>query len=116
MNAASPLSSPDAVDVYWRPGCGYCSRLMRVFDQSGVVVRSHNIWEDAAARRFVREHNDGDETVPTIAVGDQVVTNPSPRPFVEQLRADHPQLVGIAQPAGGAEGLFGRLRGRPAQA
>jgi hypothetical protein len=59
-----------------------------------VVVRLHNIWEDDGARDFVRRHNRGNETVPTVAVGAEVVTNPSPRPFLEQLRADHPGLVG----------------------
>ena len=108
MSSASPSANPDAVDVYWRPGCGYCNRLLRHFDRAGVAVRLHNIWEDDSARLFVREHNEGNETVPTVRVGDLVVTNPSPRPFVEQLRAEHPALVGGAEP----EGLFGRLLGR----
>ena len=114
MSSPPPAASPDpanpaAVDVYWRPGCGYCSRLLRHFDRAGVAVRLHNIWEDDSARMFVRDHNEGNETVPTVQVGDLVVTNPSPRPFVEQLRAEHPELVGgEAEP----EGLFGRLLGR----
>jgi mycoredoxin len=117
MTTSPPPVNPEAtdagaVDVYWRPGCGYCSRLLRHFDRAGVAVRLHNIWEDDSARRFVREHNGGDETVPTVAVGDVVVTNPSPRPFVEQLRAEHPHLVGESEP----EGLFGRLLGRSGDA
>jgi len=112
MSTTQSSPGPDAVEVYWRPGCGYCSRLLRHLDRAGVAVRLHNIWEDDGARRFVREHNGGDETVPTVAVGDVVVTNPPPRLFVEQLRSEHPGLVGEAEP----EGLFGRLRGRPGQA
>lgn len=108
MTSTPPTPNPDAVDVYWRPGCGYCSRLLRHFERSAVAVRLHNIWEDDDARRFVREHNAGDETVPTVAVGDVVVTNPSPRPFVEALRTEHPDLVG--EP--GSDGLFSRRRGR----
>lgn len=84
---------PDVVDVYWRPGCGFCSRLLRVFDQSGVQIRLHNIWEDDAARAFVQRHNEGNETVPTVSVGRNVVTNPSPRDFVNQLRQEYPALV-----------------------
>jgi len=112
MSSASPSASPDAVDVYWRPGCGYCSRLLRHFDRAGVAVRLHNIWEDDRARLFVRDHNRSDETVPTVAVGDVVVTNPPPRHFVEQLRSEHPDLVAGAE----HEGLFGRRRGRPGEA
>lgn len=108
MSSPSPPASPDAVDVYWRPGCGFCMRLRRHFDKAGVVVRWHNIWEDDRARRFVRDHNAGNETVPTVAVGDVVVTNPSPPAFVERLRAEHPDLVSADEP----EGLFARGRGQ----
>jgi mycoredoxin len=112
VNADQP-SGADAVDVYWRPGCGFCSRLLRVFDQSGVHVRLHNIWEDGEARRFVQQHNRGNETVPTVAVGPDVVTNPSPRDFVDQLRQEHPSLVtGPAPGSSAGAGLLGRLRGR----
>ena len=112
MSAGQP-SGPDAVDVYWRPGCGFCSRLLRVFDQSGVQVRLHNIWEDDGARTFVQRHNRGNETVPTVAVGRDVVTNPSPRDFVDQLRQEHPSLItGPAPSPSAGAGLMGRLRGR----
>jgi mycoredoxin len=94
----APDLEVDAVDVYWRPGCGYCGRLLRVFEQAQVTMRLHNIWEDEGARRFVQEHNGGNETVPTVAVGEDVQTNPSPRPFVEQLSQDHPSLVGAELP------------------
>jgi mycoredoxin len=105
-----PGDALEAVDVYWRPGCGYCDRLLRALGDSEVTVRLHNIWEDDSAREFVRRHNRGNETVPTVAVGTDVVTNPSPRPFVEQLRAEHPDLVGAAA---ASSGIFGRRR-RPA--
>ena len=91
-----PLPDPvvDAVDVYWRPGCGYCTRLLRTLQRSEVVVRLHDIWTDDEARAFVRAHNRGNETVPTVAVGDQVWCNPPPAEFVAALRRDHPDLVG----------------------
>jgi mycoredoxin len=85
--------TPQAIEVYWRPGCGYCDRLLRTLRDAEVTVRLHNIWEDDDARQFVRRHNRGNETVPTVAVGSDVMTNPSPRRFVEQLLADHPGLV-----------------------
>jgi mycoredoxin len=96
-------TTPDAVDVYWRAGCGYCTRLLRAFERAHVTVRLHDIWADDDARRWVRSHNRGNETVPTVAVGDEVYTNPSPGPFLDQLRQEHPELVG--EPA---RGLFGR--------
>src|SRR5664280_1084829 len=101
MMSTEPTNSPQdddavsAVEVYWRPGCPYCSRLLRHLDDAEVTYRLHNIWEDDGARRFVQAHNNGNETVPTVAVFDAVVTNPDPRAFVDALRLRHPDLVGI---------------------
>ncbi len=75
--------------VYWRPGCGYCDRLLRVLRAEGISLELHNIWEDPAAREFVQAHNNGNETVPTVVLGGSVRTNPDPRDLIlELLRAD----------------------------
>lgn len=81
-----------AVDVYWRPGCGYCGRLFRVLERAGVPARRINIWEDDDARRFVRDHNRGNETVPTVDFGGRVRTNPHPDDLIEEIRAAHPAM------------------------
>ncbi|MBS42002.1 MAG: hypothetical protein CMH83_02250 [Nocardioides sp.] len=64
--------------VYWRPGCSYCFRLrislgLRAGEAVWVDVTTDT---DASAR--VRAANGGDETVPTVVVGDETVTNPAP--------------------------------------
>jgi mycoredoxin len=100
----TPLS---AITVYWRPGCGYCFRLLRSLERDGIKADLRNIWEDDEAREFVRQHNRGDETVPTVVVGDVVLTNPEPKDLISLLRADHPQLV-TAEPT--QPGLISRLR------
>jgi len=84
----------DAVDVYWRPGCPYCGRLLRALEDASVRVKLHNIWADDEARTFVRAHNRGNETVPTVAVGAEVSTNPDPKAFVAALRSTHAHLLG----------------------
>jgi mycoredoxin len=93
---ASPAdtTSPTSVAVYWRPGCPYCSRLLAALERAAVRIELHNIWEDDDARTFVRAHNRGNETVPTVAVGDLVLTNPDPRAFIDELRREHAHLVG----------------------
>ena len=65
------------VEVYWRPGCPYCASLRRRLGRRGVPARWHNIWADDSARGFVRSVNAGDETVPTVRVGESTLTNPS---------------------------------------
>ena len=58
----------DAIHLYWRPGCGFCSMLRRRLDKAGIETVDHNIWEipdDAATVRF---YANGNETVPTVVV------------------------------------------------
>jgi glutaredoxin len=86
-------ASPSAVDVYWRPGCPYCNRLLRAFERAGVVTALHNIWEDDDARAFVQTHNRGNETVPTVAIDDLVVTNPDPAAFIDALQQKFPSVI-----------------------
>jgi glutaredoxin-like protein len=69
--------------LYWRPGCGYCVRLARALDAMDVEPELHNIWEEPDAAAFVRSVNRGNELVPTLVVGDQVLSNPS----ADQVRA-----------------------------
>lgn len=65
--------------VYWRPGCPFCLALrvgLRLTRTPHALV---DVREDAEASAFVRRHNGGDELVPTVAVGDRVLSNPSVR-------------------------------------
>ena len=66
-----------SVVFYWRPGCGFCMMLQRGLDANGVDYEAHNIWEDSDAATFVRSVADGNETVPTVVVGDRAMVNPS---------------------------------------
>ena len=87
------MTGVDAVDVYRRDGCWFCACLERKLAKSGLPVRYHDIWADDEARAFVRAHNRGNETVPTVAVGAVVLTNPSFRD-VERLVGDEaPHLI-----------------------
>lgn len=79
--------------VYWRPGCPYCRRLLGALERAGVRTRLENIWELDEARRFVTEHNDGDETVPTVSLGDRVLTNPDPQALISAIASDFPDLL-----------------------
>jgi mycoredoxin len=70
------------VVVYWRPGCLFCSRLRRALGPARSRVLWVNIWADREAAAFLREVNDGAETVPTVLLPDAVRTNPPPREVV----------------------------------
>ena len=95
---ADDTSSPGAaaaarVDLYWRPGCGFCSMLQRKLDKLGIERFEHNIWDDPADAAIVRQHANGNETVPTVVIGDRGFVNPSAGELVAHLAANHPELL-----------------------
>lgn len=94
VNASPAHAVPVEVEVFWRPGCPYCSSLRRDLDRRGVQAIWRNIWQDEQARAQVRAVNDGNETVPTVRVGDEVLTNPSGARVAELSG-----VTGAAEPA-----------------
>lgn len=73
----SPGAPEAEIVVYWRPGCGYCSSLVRQLEQYGVPFRDVDIWSDPEGSEYVRSVARGNETVPTVAVGPVPLVNPS---------------------------------------
>lgn len=74
MTATRP--APE-VTVYWRPGCGFCHALLSRLEGSVVAYEKVNIWEDAEAAAYVRSVARGNETVPTVRIGDRALVNPT---------------------------------------
>ena len=67
----------DEITVYWRPGCPFCLSLRAGLRRSRTPYRAVNIWQDPDAAAFVRSVANGNETVPTVTVGDTFFVNPS---------------------------------------
>ncbi|WP_430502872.1 glutaredoxin domain-containing protein [Micromonospora trifolii] len=88
---AADAQRASAVDgrpiVYWRPGCRYCLQLR--FSLGRLARGAHwvDIWRDPAAAAAVRAVAGGNETVPTVVLGDQAVVNPDRAWFRQQLRS-----------------------------
>ena len=107
----SPTSSGgsdtiDAVEFYWRPGCGFCMALDRKLSRAGIAMNKHNIWENPADADTVRSIANGNETVPTVVVGRKAMVNPSLGDVIAALSVEAPHLV----PEGGDEpGPLGRI-------
>ena len=85
MSRFSCTSSPRhngevTIEYYWRPGCPFCQklapRLRALGEQAGVAIAEHNIWEEPDAAARVRSAAGGNETVPTVFIGDQSLVNP----------------------------------------
>lgn len=67
----------DEVTFFWRPGCGFCTRLRSGLERAGVALDERNIWEDPDAAAFVRSVARGNETVPTVVVRGSALVNPA---------------------------------------
>ena len=113
---ADDTSSPDGtraprIDLYWRPGCGFCAMLQRKLDKLGIERIEHNIWDDPDDAAIVRRHANGNETVPTVVIGDRGFVNPSAGTLVAYLDEHHPELLPEGfEPA--EPGIAGRLVGK----
>ena len=77
----------DAVHYYWRPGCPFCSMLRRSLDKAGIETVDHNIWDDPGDAAIVRHYANGNETVPTVVIGDVGLVNPSAKQVKAKLGA-----------------------------
>ncbi|MCB0950701.1 MAG: NrdH-redoxin [Mycobacterium sp.] len=83
----------DGIEVLWRPGCPFCSRLRRGLRRHAIKTTEINIWKDQAAAARVRAVTGGDETVPTVFVGTLALVNPSVKEVVSAVEAEFPGRV-----------------------
>jgi glutaredoxin-like protein len=86
------------VEVYWRPGCGFCSTLLRGLRRSGLPLRAVDIWRDPEAAALVRSLADGNETVPTVVVGAHALVNPTVEEVLETVADQAPHLLPTGLP------------------
>ena len=100
--------TPDAITFYWRPGCGFCMGLERRLEKLGVPFEKHNIWEDPEAAAIVRSIANGNETVPTVVIGEARMVNPSADAVLTAVREQAPHL----DPGDGPEGAPRRVLDR----
>lgn len=87
------MDAARTIDFYWRPGCFFCMSLERSLVSSGFEFNKRNIWEDSAAAAYVRSVAGGNETVPTVAVGDVALVNPRSEEVIAVVRSEAPHLL-----------------------
>lgn len=99
---ADPAAREHPVTVYWRPGCGFCSSLLRGLERSGLAFDRVNIWEDEEAAALVRSVADGNETVPTVRVQDVALVNPTATEVLREVQERAPDHLpeGVELPEG----------------
>ena len=92
-SAPDTVETASQIDLYWRPGCGFCSMLQRKLDHLGIERVEHNIWDDDDDAAIVRRHARGNETVPTVVIGDTGFVNPSAGQLIDFLTEHRPDLL-----------------------
>jgi glutaredoxin-like protein len=97
MSGPEGTPTPVQIDFYWRPGCPFCMTLERSLDGLGLPLTKHNIWDNPADAAFVRSVASGNETVPTVQIGDTSLVNPSAKEVVSVAAREYPGFV-PAQP------------------
>lgn len=90
---SDPAATDPTVTVFWRPGCPYCSSLRRRLRGTGVPFDEVNIWNDPGAAAYVRSVAGGNETVPTVRIGEVAMVNPSAKRVVTELGRVAPHVV-----------------------
>lgn len=64
--------------MYSTTWCGYCRRLKKQLDESGISYVEIDIEQDPASAEFVGSVNNGNHVVPTVKFADgSTATNPS---------------------------------------
>ena len=72
--------------MYTTTWCGFCRRLKSQLARDGIEMLEVDIERDPAAAEFVMSVNGGNQTVPTVTIGDKVVlTNPSAKEVKRHL-------------------------------
>ena len=83
-----------SIELYWRPGCGFCMGLDRgLAKHEGLPIKRHNIWDDSKAAAFVRQHSNGNEIVPTVRVGETVLVNPTTNQVLAAVAQEMPEAL-----------------------
>lgn len=98
----------EAIHVYWRPGCPFCMSLDRALRDVEIPIERHNIWEDPEAAAFVRSVANGNETVPTVTVGNESLVNPSAKDVAAAVARVAPDRA-AAMASVTAPGPLGRM-------
>ncbi len=75
----------DTLEVFCRPGCPFFTGLRLDLKVRGISAQWRNIWEDPEAAAIVRAANGGNETVPTVRLGEVTLSNPSGREVARLL-------------------------------
>lgn len=114
QETGSQAAGPQEVTVYTRPGCPFCTSLRAGLRRQDLEFTEVDIWNDPSAAEVVRSIADGNETVPTVVIGDWSAVNPSAGKVMDAVGEHAPHLLPDAKP-GPVQGALNALGLRKSQ-
>ncbi len=67
--------------------------LERSLEKIDLPLNKLNIWDNPEYAAKVRSIADGNETVPTLVIGDVSMVNPNPGQVLQALQSEAPELI-----------------------
>lgn len=67
--------------------------LERNLNKLDLPLNKFNIWDNPQHAATVRSIADGNETVPTLVIGDAKMVNPNPKQVLQAVEAEAPHLL-----------------------
>ena len=61
------------IEIYMRPGCGFCMRALQFLDMKGLAYQQYDIWDEEGRQQEMRDRSNGGRTVPQIFINDQPI-------------------------------------------
>ncbi len=58
------------IEIYTRPGCGFCHRAKRLLDGKELTYQEYNIWEEEGRNEEMLKRSNGERTVPQVFIND----------------------------------------------
>ena len=109
----------EQVHVYGAPWCPDCKRSKQFLTEQRIAYQWHDIDQDAEARAYVQEANDGKQIIPTIVFQDgSILVEPSNAELADKLgirrqaeRTYYDLIIVGAGPAGLTAGLYASREG-----
>lgn len=101
-------STNTTITLYWRPGCPFCMALRAKLKPKNLPLHEVNIWDDPEAAARVHSVADGNETVPTVFVGEHAMVNPSAKEVMAAVAEHAPDLLSAEAQRGGLSRLLRR--------
>ncbi len=59
------------IEIYTRPGCGFCMRALKLLNRKNLAYHEYDIWDELERKKEMLKRANGKNTVPQIFINNQ---------------------------------------------